>query len=442
MTSSVVTRFAPSPTGSIHLGSIRTALINWIFARKNKGLFLLRIEDTDSDRNLESSKDEIVSAFQWLNLKWDGKIIFQSQNQRRHQEVAKKLFEGGKAYTCECSARKNRPSCPCRKKNLPLGSGAMRFKVPTAGALIVKDLIKKPTTFQNKHLRDWVILREDQSPTYMLSVVVDDHDMGVTHVVRGDDHFMNTPKQVHMYQALNWEVPVFCHLPLILDSEGRKMSKRDSSFNMDFYKQRHLPEALINYLLTLGTPYDKPESMDQVLQDFDIKKISSSAPRFDQKKLNFISRQELRRCDQKLLFNKVKTELERINRSELSKDKTLMLEKAIPWATERGRDILELAELTEFILYDGPIDADKSDEKLLKTLRSCLEKKDVKSDSEWREFIKEFTATAGVSMEDFSSLARKVFTNKNESISIASIFLVLGKYEVLRKLDQILYTES
>ena len=274
----IVTRFAPSPTGNLHIGSARTALFNWLFAKNTKGKFLLRIEDTDKARSTKDSINKILDGLKWLDLKWDGEIIYQSKKQKRHSEIANELLDKGLAYKCFCSEddlNKMREDAKILKKpfrynrmwrdknpnDAPKGvNPVIRIKAPTKNETVINDIIQGTIKVSNEEMDDFIIMRSDGTPTYMLSVVVDDHDMNITHIVRGHDHLTNTFRQNIIYDAMEWEKPKTAHIPLILGSDGSKMSKRHGAIDVEEYKNKGiLPTALINYMLRLGWSHGDDE---------------------------------------------------------------------------------------------------------------------------------------------------------------------------------------
>ena len=303
---SVVTRFPPSPTGMMHIGTARTALFNWLYARKNGGKMLFRIEDTDRARHSEEAVEALVRAMEWLELDWDGDIVSQFANRERHVEVAQQLLNTGKAYKCYCSTEELEEMRETAKSEGRVASydrrwrdkdegeapdgvaPVIRIKAPLDGSSTVHDAVQGDVTVQNEQLDDFIILRSDSTPTYMLSVVVDDHDMSVTHVIRGDDHLNNTFRQNVIYDALGWEKPTYAHVPLILGPDGAKMSKRHGAASVEEYqKMGYLPAAMRNYLLRLGWSHGDDEiiSDEQAKEWFDLDGIGKSAARFDFDKL-------------------------------------------------------------------------------------------------------------------------------------------------------------
>lgn len=303
----VVVRFAPSPTGMLHIGSARTALFNYLFAKHHKGQFLLRIEDTDKERSTKEAVDAIYRSLEWLGLDFDGEAVIQSSRVNRHAEVAHSLVKDGKAYYCYCSQEELEAMREeARAKNevaryngmwrdrdaalAPKGiSPVIRLKAPQEGTTIIRDLVQGEVKVENKQLDDLILLRSDGTPTYMLSVVVDDHDMGITHVIRGDDHLNNAFRQYYIYKACGWDVPEFAHIPLIHGSDGAKLSKRHGAVSTEVYKEiGYLPEAMRNYLLRLGWGHGNDEIISdaQAIEWFDLNHVGRSASRFDFAKLN------------------------------------------------------------------------------------------------------------------------------------------------------------
>jgi glutamyl-tRNA synthetase len=306
----VVTRFPPSPTGYLHIGSARTALFNWLYARHCGGKFLLRIEDTDRKRSTQEAVDAILSGLKWLELGWDGDVVFQTANAARHAAVAQALLAKGRAYRCYCTPeeltemreqarRGGRPTLYDGRwrdrdpAEAPAGvDPVVRVKMPREGETTIADLVQGDVTVANAQLDDFILLRADGTPTYMLSVVVDDHDMGVTHILRGDDHLNNAFRQYHLFRAMDWDIPAFGHIPLIHGQDGQKLSKRHGALGVEAYRDMgFLPEAMRNYLLRLGWSHGDAEivSTEQAIEWFDVTAIGRSAARFDLAKLESVN---------------------------------------------------------------------------------------------------------------------------------------------------------
>jgi len=304
-------RFAPSPTGFLHIGGARTALFAWLWAKKNKSNFVLRIEDTDRERSTQASVEAILDGLEWLGLDYDEGPFYQSDRFGRYNEVIQELLSSGQAYYCDCSKErlesmretqienKEKPKYDgcCREKSLE--SGVVRFRNPDDGSVIFNDFVKGEVNISNSELDDLIISRSDGTPTYNLTVVVDDHDMQIECVIRGDDHINNTPKQINLYEALGWSVPKFAHVPMILGSDGSRLSKRHGALNLLSYREEgFLPDALLNYLVRLGWSHGDQEifSIDEMIELFELKNINNSPASFNQEKLEWINQNYIKTC--------------------------------------------------------------------------------------------------------------------------------------------------
>ncbi len=369
----VVTRFAPSPTGYLHIGGARTALFNWLFARHHGGKFLLRIEDTDKARSTKEAIDAILDGMQWLGLDWDGHEYYQSQFWARHAEVAHKLLERGAAYRCwmsqeelatqrELAAKERKPfriNSPWRDRD-DEGEGpyVIRLKAPQDGETVIDDRVQGRVTVQNAEIDDFILLRSDGTPTYMLAVVVDDHDMGVTHVIRGDDHLNNAFRQLAIIRAMGWPEPVYAHVPLIHGPDGAKLSKRHGALGVDAYRDElgMLPEAVGNYLLRLGWGHGDDEiiSRDQAIAWFDLDHVGKSPSRFDFKKLENLNGHYLREADDARLAGLVAPRL------DLDDGQKGLLLRAMPELKARAHDLNQLAEGATFLFASRPLELDEA----------------------------------------------------------------------------------
>jgi len=360
------TRFAPSPTGYLHLGGVRTALFNWLFAKKNNGIFYLRIDDTDKKRSKEIFLNDIKENLSKMGMVWYKNEVRQSQNISLHLKATEKLIKNGTAYYC-CASRteidhfqKNNPGkkfiSPYRQKSIGKQSDAvLRLKVPLEGSINLQDNILGKVSVKNSQIDDLVLVRSDGSPTYIISSAVDDHNMQITDVIRGNDHLTNTFKQLHIIKAMNWKTPNFAHIPLIMNATGQKLSKRDGNFGLGHYlEQGYLPDALNNYLLQLGWSYgnEKIISIEQAKQIFSLSAINKSPARFDVKKLKNINQAYLKKTND--------TELYAILRDKLELNDIVLQErikKAIPLIKERGKTILEIIKLGKmYITLENSID--------------------------------------------------------------------------------------
>jgi glutamyl-tRNA synthetase len=373
---SVVVRFAPSPTGFLHIGGARTALFNWLYARHHGGIFRLRIEDTDRQRSTPEAVAAIIDGLSWLGLDWDGEVVHQFARAGRHAEVARELLARGRAYHCYCTpaeleAMREKARAEKRSvrydgtwrdrdpKEAPAGvAPVIRLRAPQDGATTIRDLVQGDVTVANAELDDLILLRADGTPTYNLSVVVDDHDMGITHVIRGDDHLNNAFRQTQIYRALDWTVPQFAHIPLIHGADGAKMSKRHGAIGIDQYRDLgYLPEAVRNYLLRLGWSHGDDEiiSTEDAIRWFDIADVGRAAARFDQAKLDSINGHYIRETGDDGLVALVAARLEQEFGRPLSPGDRDRLLKAMPGLKPRARTIVELADKARFYVAPRPI---------------------------------------------------------------------------------------
>ena len=386
-TTKPVLRFAPSPTGMLHIGGARTALFNWLYARHTGGSFLLRIEDTDRERSTPQAVAAILNGMRWMGLDWDGPEVFQFVRAARHREVAEAMLQQGRAYRCYATAeeltamREEQKAAgkPMRydgrwrdrdPKDAPAGAPfVVRLKADAAGETIVHDLVLGDVRFANDQLDDMVLLRSDGTPTYMLAVVVDDHDMSITHVIRGADHLNNTPRQLQIISAMGWEKPAYGHLPLINGPDGAKLSKRHGALAVEAYRDMgYLPETMRNYLLRLGWSHGDDEIIPtaQAIEWFNFESIGKSAARMDYKKLDNLNGHYIRETPDAILAAEVMSFLERENPprilSDLARSRLL---SAMPSLKERAKTLVELVQGADFLYTDGIRDLDAAAEKLL-----------------------------------------------------------------------------
>ena len=373
----VVTRFAPSPTGFLHIGGARTALFNWLYARHNGGKFLLRIEDTDRARSTDAAIEAILDGMRWLDLDWDGEAVYQFARAERHAEVAHQLVANGHAYTCyltqdelaEMRAKAQEERRPFRidspwrdadPSTAPAGiPGVVRLKAPRDGILTIVDKVQGEVTVSANEIDDFVLLRSDGTPTYMLSVVVDDHDMGVTHVIRGDDHLNNAFRQLVLLRAMDWPEPVYGHVPLIHGSDGAKLSKRHGALGVDAYRDDMglLPEAVNNYLLRLGWGHGDDEiiSREQAVEWFDIENVGRSASRFDFAKLENLNGHYIREADDARLATLTASHVASMIERPLEAEDEALLLAAMPALKPRAKTLIELAEGARFLFESVPL---------------------------------------------------------------------------------------
>src|SRR5215208_8200429 len=382
MTEPVVTRFAPSPTGFLHIGGGRTALFNWLYARRFGGKMLLRIEDTDRERSTQPAIDAILDGLTWLGIEWDGETVYQFSRSARHREVVEQLLAEGKAYRCyaspeeltemrEAARREGRSKLYDGRwrdrdsSEAPAGvKPVIRIRAPQTGETVVDDQVQGRVTWQNENLDDFVLLRSDGTPTYMLAVVVDDHDMGVTHIIRGDDHLNNGARQTQIYQALGWKVPVMAHIPLIHGPDGSKLSKRHGALGVDAYRAMgYLPAAMRNYLVRLGWAHGDQEifSTEEMIDAFDLSGIGRSAARFDFAKLENLNGHYIRHADDQSLVNQFEAVLDHVPegaelKAKLNDATRAQLLQAMPSLKERAKTLLELIASSYFIFADRPLE--------------------------------------------------------------------------------------
>lgn len=460
--SQVVVRFAPSPTGYLHIGGARTALFNWLFAHHYKGKFLLRIEDTDRARSTPEAVDAILDSLKWLGLNWDGEIVYQFARANRHAEVAKQLLAEGKAYYCYCSPEELEQMRGHAKANgLPMRyngywrdrdpseapkgvAPVIRFKAPHSGETLIEDHVQGTVRLDNAQLDDMVLLRADGTPTYMLSVVVDDHDMGITHIIRGDDHLTNAFRQKHLYLAAGWNVPDFAHIPLIHGPDGAKLSKRHGALGAEQYRAMgFLPEAMRNYLLRLGWGHGDEEIIptEKAIEWFDLPAIGRSAARFDTAKLTHINAHYIRQCNNHELAKHIIPFLTDLLGEVPSKEQLDLITKGMNGLKERAKTLIELAE-SALIYFKVQHFDDKAlkfceDEHKKLIGRAAIKLKDLDSFSH-DEIATAMRATAeenGVKLGDIAQPLRVALTGRTVSPSIFEVMEVLGKEETLKRLE-------
>jgi glutamyl-tRNA synthetase len=452
----VVTRFAPSPTGFLHIGGARTALFNWLYARHHGGKFLLRIEDTDKARSTQEAIDAILDGMRWLGLDWDGHEYYQSQFWARHAEIAHRLVDRGYAYRCymtheelaeqrEAAQRDRRPSrinSPWRdvteeQADKPF---VIRLKAPREGETVIDDQVQGRVTVQNSELDDFILLRSDGTPTYMLAVVVDDHDMGVTHVIRGDDHLNNAFRQLAIIRAMGWPEPTYAHVPLIHGPDGAKLSKRHGALGVDAYRDElgYLPEAVDNYLLRLGWGHGDDEiiSREQAIEWFDLPQVGKSPSRFDFKKLENLNGHYIREADDRRLAELVAPKL------EVSDNHKDLLVRAMPELKARAHTLNELADGSRFLFAARPLEMDQAAEALLtpesrQLLRSAHESLGALADWEAASLeaaIREVAEGAGVKLGKLAQPLRAALTGRTTSPGIFDVLTLLGRDESLARI--------
>jgi len=462
----VITRFAPSPTGFLHIGGARTALFNWLYARHHGGQFRLRIEDTDKARSTPEAMEAIVDGMKWLGLDWDGEVVYQSQLADRHAEVARQLLADGNAYHCYCTPEelvemREKAKAEGRAtlydgrwrdrdpSEAPAGvDPVVRLKAPREGETVIEDQVQGRVTFKNKLQDDMVLLRGDGSPTYMLSVVVDDHDMGVTHIMRGDDHLNNAARQALLYQAMNWEVPVFGHIPLIHGADGAKLSKRHGALGVEAYRDMgYLPEALRNHLLRLGWAHGDDEfiSTEQAIEWFDVDGLGKSPSRFDFKKLDNVNGHYMRLADDEQLVELTLPGLAVAAGRDLNDTDNSRLKAAMPALKERAKTIVELVENAMFLTDERPL---KMDEKsanavagdapqLLAEIATTLAVLDDWSHDSLDTCIREMAASREAKFGVIAQPLRAALTGRSKTPGIFDVLMILGREESLARIADI-----
>jgi glutamyl-tRNA synthetase, bacterial family len=468
MSKTVITRFAPSPTGFLHIGGARTALFNWLYAKHTGGKMLLRIEDTDRQRSTPEATAAIIDGLKWLELDWEGEPISQFARADRHREVAEELVRRGKAYYChatpeeleqmreEARAAGKPPRYDGRWRDrdpseAPAGvKPAIRIKAPLDGETVVHDLVQGDVRFPNKDLDDFIILRSDGTPTYMHAVVVDDHDMGVTHVIRGDDHLTNAARQTIIYEAMGWDVPVWAHVPLIHGSDGAKLSKRHGALGVDAYRAMgYLPSALRNYLVRLGWSHGDDEVMttEQMIEWFDVKDINRSAARFDFQKLEALNGIHMRQMDDRELTKVFLDTLPYIEGgnaflAKLNDTRREQLVQAMPGLKERAKTLVELLDGAQFLFADRPLTLDEKaaallDDEARKMLGELLV--ELEAIAEWsaestEAVVRDFAERTGRKLGKVAQPLRAALCGRTTSPGIFDVLAVLGREESLARI--------
>lgn len=459
---SVVTRFAPSPTGFLHIGGARTALFNWLYSRHHGGRFLLRIEDTDRARSTEPAIEAIIEGLKWLGFDWDGDIVYQFARAARHAEIAHGLLTTGGAYKCfatpeeltEMRDRQRAEGKPVRydgrwrdrdPAEAPAGAPyVVRLRAPNEGSTTVEDQVQGSVTVANEQLDDMILLRSDGTPTYMLSVVVDDHDMGITNVIRGDDHLTNTFRQVQLYQANGWSTPCFAHIPLIHGPDGAKLSKRHGALGVEAYKEMgYLPEALRNYLLRLGWSHGDEEiiSTEQAISWFDLDSVGRSAARFDYAKLANVNGHYLKEADDGRLVDEIAPILEKSLQTRLNDAQRSRLVAGMPGLKSRAKTLVELAENALFYVLPRPLAlTPKAAEGLAKGrihLEALVER--LSAETDWRAetleaAVRAYAEQAGAKLGDAAQPLRAALSGNTVSPPVFEVMAVLGRDESLGRL--------
>ncbi|WP_353859126.1 glutamate--tRNA ligase [Azospirillum formosense] len=459
----VVTRFAPSPTGFLHIGGARTALFNWLYARRNGGTYLLRIEDTDRQRSTDAAVDAILDGLSWLGLDWDGDAVSQFARKDRHAEVAQQMLAAGRAYYCyaspeeleEMRAAQKAAGQPVRydgrwrdrdPSEAPAGvKPVIRLKAPQEGETVLKDRVQGEVTVQNAQLDDLILLRADGTPTYLLAVVVDDHDMGVTHVIRGDDHLTNTFRQIQIYNAMGWDLPEFGHIPLIHGPDGAKLSKRHGALGVDAYRDMgYLPEAIRNYLLRLGWAHGDDEiiSTEQAVEWFNLEGIGRSPSRFDFAKLENLNAHYMRQADDARLVGLAAPRLEAELGRPLTESERDLLTRAMNGLKQRARTVVDLAQSARFYLAPRPLAMDDKaaallDEKGRGVLTDLAARFEAEADftaAALEALVRAFAEERGEKLGKIAQPLRAALTGSTVSPPIFEVAELLGRAETLARM--------
>lgn len=460
--SQVVTRFAPSPTGYLHIGGARTALFNWLFARNQGGKFLLRIEDTDRARSTPEATEAIFAGLRWLGLDWDEEPASQFARMERHAAVAGEMLANGTAYKCystkeeidafrtQARAEKRPPlfhspwrdTDPAKAPDAPF---VVRLKAPRTGKTSVDDKVQGLVTWKNETLDDLILLRSDGTPTYMLAVVVDDYDMGVTHVIRGDDHLTNAARQSLIYRAMGWDLPVFAHIPLIHGPDGAKLSKRHGALGVEAYRDMgYPPEAMRNYLARLGWSHGDDDffTTDQAIAWFNLESIGKSPARFDFKKLENLSGQHIRAMENSRLLSELESFVASQQLPALSQAHREMFMLGMDSLKERAKTLPELLEMAYYFLGERPFEADQKANKFLDTVsRGMLNRltsrlRDVSWTQENLEAdIRVFAEAEGLKLGKVAQPLRAALTGRTVSPSVFEMMVLLGKDESIARLE-------
>ena len=464
---SVVTRFAPSPTGFLHIGGARTALFNWLYARHTGGRMLLRIEDTDRERSTDAAITAILDGLSWLGLDWDGEAVHQFARAERHREAAEALVASGKAYYAYDTAEElNKMRADARAEGrfarydgrwrdrspaeAPAGvKPVIRIKAPEGGETVIEDRVQGRVAFPNSDLDDFIILRSDGTPTYMLAVVVDDHDMGVTHIIRGDDHLTNGGRQKILYDALDWALPVMAHIPLIHGPDGAKLSKRHGALGVDAYRAMgYLPEALVNYLVRLGWSHGDDEIMstEEMVAWFDFDGIGRGAARFDFAKLESVNAHYLRKQSDDALYETLVAALPQLAdgaafAAKLA-DHGAAVKAALPLLKERAKTLNDLVAGAHFIVAERPLamDAaaavllDAEARALLAALLPTLEALEDWSVAATEAAVKAFAAAHDLKLGKAAQPLRAALTGRTASPGIFEVLIILGRAESLARI--------
>jgi glutamyl-tRNA synthetase len=462
----IITRFAPSPTGFLHIGGARTALFNWLFAKHHGGKFLLRIEDTDRKRSTDGAVKAILAGMKWLGLNWDGEAYSQYERRERHTQVAMQMLADGQAYRCYCTAEellimRNKARADGKTRlydgvwrdrdpsESPAGiEPVIRMRAPLDGQTTIQDSIQGRVTVSNATLDDMILLRADGTPTYMLAVVVDDHDMEISHVVRGDDHLTNTFRQIQIYNAMNWELPVFAHMPLLHGADGAKLSKRHGALGVEAYREMgFLPEAVNNYLLRLGWAHGDNEIINQkqAIEWFDLSGVGKSSSRFDMDKLNNLNSHYINQCDNAHLVELVLPKVSQLIDGGIAPEAKTRLINGMSGLKERVKNIIELADnaqiycITRPVIIEGKAAA-ALDDLGLKMIEAAIQELSILelwSNKKLNQIIHKIAEKNDIGLGKIAQPLRSALSGSLPSPGIFEVMEVLGKEETLERLKDV-----
>ena len=459
--SNVATRFAPSPTGALHIGGVRTALFNWLFSKNKKGKFYLRIEDTDKERSKDEHKVQIIKSLKWIGIEHDGEEYIQSTKIDDHIKVANELLKSGNAYKCYCSSeeieeqkkrarQKKLPYIYNRKcRDLPETDSpkdikpVIRFKSKIEGSTVLKDLVQGDVEIDNNTIEDFIILRNDGTPTYNLSATVDDHQMNMTHIIRGDDHKINTFKQMQIYLAMKWEVPQFAHIPLIHTIEGKKLSKRDNASTLDDYsKIGIMPDALRNYLLRLGWSFEDKEifTLDESIKYFNLEGIGKSPSKLDMSRILSMNEHYIKNIDENDLFNQL-IEYCKLYKSEIKSDKKDKIKKSLTFLKNKAKTLEDIFNNGQYIIVDEvnfnqddiKIIDDKA-KKIISAFSTQFATIDRLSKETLEPIVNELIKSNNTNFKGVGQPLRIALTGSKFGPGIYDIIISLGKEEVIKRL--------
>ena len=457
----VATRFAPSPTGPLHIGGVRTALFSWLYSKNQQGNFFLRIEDTDKDRSKDEYKDQIIKSLKWIGINYDGEEYIQSKKIESHIKVANELLISGHAYKCYCSCEEiEEQKKRARQKKIPYIydrkwrdkkdtdapkdiKPVIRFKSKIDGTSILKDLVQGDVEIDNNTIEDFIILRNDGTPTYNLSASVDDDQMNMTHIIRGDDHKINTFKQIQIYQAMKWELPSFAHIPLIHTIEGKKLSKRDKASTLDDYsKIGIMPDALRNYLLRLGWSYKDKEifTLDESIKHFNLEGIGKSPSKLDMSRILSMNEHYIKNIDESDLFNQL-TDYSKLYKTEIKSDKKDKIKKSLIFLKNKAKTLEDIFDNGQYIMVDE-VNFDQNDIKLIDAkakkvisgFNSQFANVDKLSKETLEPIVNELIKSNDTNFKGIGQPLRIALTGSKFGPGIYDIIISLGKEEVTKRL--------